>query len=227
MPRRFFKRKSRKRKSRRRRTKPDVLVRTKLLAKLTYVDTITMNPGVSAIASHTFRANSLFDPDLTGTGHQPLGRDEYALRYNHYRVVSSTIKVTAIASGVTDSNPALWGVMNSPDTTLGYSGATAGTAIIENPRIKGGWKINGHSDGFSPNAIPSSITVRFNSKQLGPEGKLRTTTMDANPSVGGIADAYFHLWAASFLSNDPGAQDFLVQLTQIVEFTDPIVLAQS
>jgi len=35
---------------------------------------------------YRFRMNSLYDPDRSGVGHQPLGRDEWASWYNRYRV---------------------------------------------------------------------------------------------------------------------------------------------
>jgi hypothetical protein len=36
--------------------------------------------------THQFRLNSAYDPDLTATGHQPLGFDQWASFYNHYVV---------------------------------------------------------------------------------------------------------------------------------------------
>jgi len=39
--------------------------------------------------------NSLFDPDRTGTGHQPLGRDQYASFYSRYRVFRVFVKILA------------------------------------------------------------------------------------------------------------------------------------
>lgn len=43
-----------------------------------------------------FNLNSTFDPDLTGIGHQPYGRDTYATLYNRYRVfaVSGSVATT-------------------------------------------------------------------------------------------------------------------------------------
>jgi len=38
--------------------------------------------------------NSIFDPDNTGSGHQPLYRDTYAGIYNHYAVVSTKSRCT-------------------------------------------------------------------------------------------------------------------------------------
>lgn len=39
-------------------------------------------------------ANSLFDPDFTGGGHQPLGFDQMMLLYNKYSVISCGITLT-------------------------------------------------------------------------------------------------------------------------------------
>ena len=66
-------------------------------ARLKYVDFVTLNPSASGSAvpliTH-FRANSLYDPDLTSSGHQPRGFDELAAIYDHYCVIGSKIKVS-------------------------------------------------------------------------------------------------------------------------------------
>jgi len=41
------------------------------------------------------RLNSIFDPDLTGTGHQPYGRDQLAGLYARYRVISCKYAIQA------------------------------------------------------------------------------------------------------------------------------------
>lgn len=45
--------------------------------------------------SYEFRANGCFDPDVTGTGHQPRGFDQYGQLYDRYVVTSSKITVNA------------------------------------------------------------------------------------------------------------------------------------
>lgn len=45
-----------------------------------------------------FNINSTFDPDRTGTGHQPNGRDNMAAIYNKYRVHGAKITVNFVAT---------------------------------------------------------------------------------------------------------------------------------
>ena len=47
-------------------------------------------------ALQQFKINSIWDPDLTGLGGQPLGRDTYAGIYNYYKVLETHIKYTVI-----------------------------------------------------------------------------------------------------------------------------------
>lgn len=46
-----------------------------------------------------FRANSIYDPNYSDVGHQPLGRDLLANIYQHYRVLKTEIKCSFSPSG--------------------------------------------------------------------------------------------------------------------------------
>ncbi len=65
-----------------------------ILTKLRYADAYTLSSTTGSIAKQVFIWNSTYDPDSTGPGHQPLYRDTYAGIYDHYAVVSASIKVT-------------------------------------------------------------------------------------------------------------------------------------
>lgn len=65
----------------------------RVLTKLRYVQTVTLGNGSYTVASHTFRCNSLFDPDYSGTGHQPMYFDQYAALYQYYDVKKAKIHV--------------------------------------------------------------------------------------------------------------------------------------
>jgi hypothetical protein len=49
--------------------------------------------GGAAATNYFFTANGLYDPDITGTGHQPMGFDTMMTFYEQYTVVSSAITV--------------------------------------------------------------------------------------------------------------------------------------
>lgn len=60
----------------------------------TFVNLPTTTPV--SIVSYLFRGNSLYDPDLSGVGTQPIGHDQYSVFYQKYVVKGCSIKVTAI-----------------------------------------------------------------------------------------------------------------------------------
>ena len=61
---------------------------------LPYYTRAVINLGVSAgPVFYQFRANSIYDPDLTGTGHQPRGRDQLDLLYRRYQVYAVQVTV--------------------------------------------------------------------------------------------------------------------------------------
>jgi hypothetical protein len=60
--------------------------RTQVVFKYSSIHALTYG-GLGAAAVYQFRANSIFDPDLTGVGHQPLASDEWGAFYNKYRVL--------------------------------------------------------------------------------------------------------------------------------------------
>ncbi len=57
--------------------------------RLTYADNYRHDIGQNgSSAAQIFRADSIFDPDTTGTGHQPLMRDLWASQYDYYTVLA-------------------------------------------------------------------------------------------------------------------------------------------
>lgn len=57
-----------------------------------YCDTVTHGTDLSQY-SFVYKANSAFDPDSTGTGHQPYGYDQLTPLFREYSVLSSKIVV--------------------------------------------------------------------------------------------------------------------------------------
>ena len=73
---------------------------------------VTATTGLAG--NHFFSANGCFDPNVTGTGHQPMGFDQMMLFYEQYTVVRSKISIGMLSGGAVAPRS---GVYLSPDTT--------------------------------------------------------------------------------------------------------------
>lgn len=60
---------------------------------LRYNDSTTLVPSGTTPSYNVYSLNGLFDPNISGTGHQPLGFDQLMLVYNHYVVESVRFKI--------------------------------------------------------------------------------------------------------------------------------------
>ncbi len=73
---------------------------------LQYADKFAFTSGTAGIfgTEQVMNLNSLFDPDNTGTGHQPYGFDQMATFYARYKVNAVSVKMTwnqpAVSGGV-------------------------------------------------------------------------------------------------------------------------------
>jgi len=77
------------------------------MVKLRYVEGVTINAAAAQVGYHYFRANSVYDPNYTGGGHQPMNYDLWSQLYNHYVVVGA--KCTAYFHD--DNNASSQGVL--------------------------------------------------------------------------------------------------------------------
>jgi len=102
----------------------------KTVRKLRYADYFNLAGTSGAVATHVFAANGLFDTDITGTGHQPMGFDQMMLSYEHYTVIKArclctffnlantqtkvALKVDGAATPITVADQLLeWGLINT------------------------------------------------------------------------------------------------------------------
>jgi hypothetical protein len=58
-----------------------------------YVQTFAFTNLTTVAQNQVFRLNSLFDPDVTGAGHQPYLYDQMIDKYNRYRVLKTKWKI--------------------------------------------------------------------------------------------------------------------------------------
>lgn len=65
----------------------------KFVTTVRYADIFNLTITAGAFANQVYSCNGLFDPDITGTGHQPMYFDNLIALYQHYNVRSSKITV--------------------------------------------------------------------------------------------------------------------------------------
>jgi hypothetical protein len=75
-------------------------IKPREVATLHYMDIFYDSLAAGAASIYTFRSNSIFDPDFTGTGHQPYGHDTLVALYNRYRVINLSWKITFPSTGL-------------------------------------------------------------------------------------------------------------------------------
>lgn len=144
----------------------------KLQTNLRYVDSFVLNPGIGVLAIHQFAANDIFDPDVTGVGHQPLGRDELATFYNGYRVLASVITVSFMPhSNNSATGTQMVGIMQNQDTSV----PSSVTGFFEQPDVKFGIVTNSNATGIK--------TIRASWSEAKIDKESRTVTaMGSSPA---------------------------------------------
>lgn len=73
-----------------------------LRAEFPYNDNLNLAAS-TGLNTYLFNSNNMYDPNYTGTGHQPRGWDQITPYYKYYRVVSATMHVKATWNGIADS----------------------------------------------------------------------------------------------------------------------------
>lgn len=175
-------------------------------AIMRYSCNISLDPSSVVAVSHVFRANSIFDPDLSGTGHQPYGHDQYQAIYKYYRVKKAIITASSTNTGA--------------NNIMGVAIRASGTVITDPENIR---EIKGTR--YTPLANdPASNRIQQTYNLSSTEDRhLSTASFGANPSN----NQSFHVWAAPNGSSDPTSLSVAVDIVYIVEMFEPIILGTS
>jgi len=195
--------------------------------KLPYYEfQLSLSSTAGAIATYIFSANGVYDPNITGTGHQPMGFDTLMLYYEQYTVVASKITFTASNGGIHASRMA---VSLAPDTTTPTI-----VEVVENGEIKMqvmDGVCNQASNGTGYGTGPRIKTVSLNCDVASYFGRRTQRELLNDVNLTGTAAAnpteqvYFVLstWG---LTNSNGGVTFDVVLSYDVIFWEPRKLAQ-
>jgi len=83
-------------------------VRREVRTRIVYQDKFNLATSSGVGVQQVFRANSIFDFDYTGTGHQPMYRDQIVAMYQNYKVLGAKIKYQ-------------WSTSNTNNGLVGFS----------------------------------------------------------------------------------------------------------
>lgn len=179
---------------------------------------VSLNPGIGGIpVFHYFSANGLYDPNVTGGGHQPLGFDQIMPMYDHYTVIASKITITFFNDD--SSNKQIVGVRLSDNTSSGVAADVSN--IQENGGGKYVWLNQKGNDGDMCTMTLGCSPKKYFAKSLNDD--TYKGGIGANPAD----QVYFQIWAAPFQSVDSGVIYFNVRIDYIAIFSEPKILASS
>lgn len=187
------------------------------LCKLKYSDNFIINP-LSPVIPYQLRLNSIFDPNLTGVGHQPYGFDQLALLYNRYRVYACkwNLRFQTYTAGVNYYLCAF--PSNDPPSSISNF-----DDIREKPRSKYVMQMSGNTPVTLRGKISlPSLTGRTKSQYMADDRYQATFTNDPQE----VMLLNIFAFNAGSLTSQPNGL-CTAELTYYIECFDPNVLAQS
>lgn len=183
-----------------------------------YAQQLTAAAGFCA--SRFFIANGLFDPDISGSGHQPMGFDQMMQIYTTYHVVRASITVTCMA----EVSGAAVGLYLSPDTTS----ITDPIRLIENGLMK-----IVHLSASTGSGANRQASVSLTCDVPAYFGRRGTRSILNDDNLGGTAAAnpfegvYFGVCTFCFYSSAAVVVDYDVMLSYDAIFSEPRKLTVS
>lgn len=151
--------------------------------ELVYYDRFARAMSSLSVNDQVFRINSAFDPDLTGSGHQPRYYDRYAAVYNRYRV--DKVEVEARLRGEQD-NSALVLVVVPTTVSTALTGDTSTPELpraVMSPKVASLYEAAVVRTTFWPHEIAGVTRQRYK------DDDIYSAQVTTNPSLSN----YFHV----------------------------------
>lgn len=190
------------------------------LVKLRYVQELRLDviaPG--PYARRVFSANSCYDPDVTGTGHQPSNFDRWIDQYKNFTVLGSKLTAQYVPTSLTSVVPGLVGCILSTDGTT-VPAMSGLQDLLEQPNNSRGRQLTAGRDIANPF---TKVVQTFSASKFFGKNKANVIgddqlagTVSTNP----VERAYYELYMYTLNNNDPGPCTFIVTIDYVVLFHD-------
>lgn len=174
-----------------------------------YCEKLTLNTGAGGIITYyNFNANSVYDPNSTGTGHQPMYFDQLMAIYDHYCVIGSKITVKVVKTDSAVAAPSTWGIYINDDST----GAADLKAALE--QTSGKHKVITVSE---PRCI---LTHKWSAKKAFGGSVLANTELQGTASANPTEYQCYTLWVDSSTSATQTTHEIDVEIEYIVVYKE-------
>lgn len=158
--------------------------------KLRYAEeTVTLTPSMGSVATYSFRANSLFDPNYSGVGHQPLTFDQIAVLYDHYTVTGAKIRAVFYCEDASTTYGVVCGI--KVDDNGGISGNMQN--IMEHSRNTHWKHMRSNANGAGP--AMCMVTHTFSARKFfGIKDPVDNETVGASCTANPTDVAFFNIF---------------------------------
>lgn len=157
----------------------------KVLVTHKYNDQVAINTGATGqLSNYLFSCNGMYDPNITGTGHQPYYFDQLTALYDHYCVIGSKLKLRVAKSDVT-TVPCTVGVYINDDTTA----TTSLTTAMEYS--------SGRHLVLTTSNQKASITRKWSAKKYFGKSVLANTDLQGTSAANPSEQSFFNFWVSS------------------------------
>lgn len=177
---------------------------------LKYVDTFALDPAAGSLAAYQFDLRNMYDPNVTGTGHQPSNFDRWTTIYNAWTVTRTRVRLINVYNSTSAVQPGTWGylVSKSGSQVTGFSSLET---LLEEPYVKYAQVGSGLSQTTPfPGALSATIP---SAPWLGVSDLLlRGPDYAGSGAAGPTETFYLEAFLGAINGNDPGSSPFRIEL---------------
>lgn len=199
-------------------TKTGMPARLKMTHRYTESTRITLSAG--QLGEYIFSCNSLYDPNTTGAGHQPMFFDQISAMYHHYTVMKSRIKIQMVPV-VASAGCQSYRCCVSLQPTA--AGAATMNGAIENPRSN--WVLlSAISNTFGPQ---NRLSLSWDAKKIFGADAIDDPNLSGTPSGNPAEQSYFVFQVQDSQGAGTGAIDIIVVVEYDTEWDEPALVGTS
>ena len=188
------------------------------VVSMRYCDIVPITSSVGAVGVYQFRANSIFDPNLSGVGHQPMGHDTMSTLYEKNIVLGCKITVQFSQPYTTTTEDIAVGLFIDADAGISYSSATGLVEARKGPYLT----LTGNEQRSKFLSMNFSSKKFFNLTDMKDNYNSYGAYFGSNPNE----SAYITVWAQN-LQGSTQTITATVVIDYIVAVSEPKDLLQS